>query len=97
MLGEGGGLGGGSPGELAPERELSVKAQWGVMVLEKFWNQAVGKMPTEVFDGGRKALKEYPLEVVARAFVKAGRYQGGKHKKFKYIQAIIDEEMQKQK
>ena len=73
-----------------------MRSQWGVMVLEKFWTQAVGKMPTELFMGAIKALKEYPLEVVARAFVKAGHYQGGKYKKWKYIQTIIDEEIGKQ-
>lgn len=71
--------------------------QWAIAVLEEFWNQAVGKMPTGIFMGGLDALKKYPIEVVARAFVKAARYQGGKHQKWKYIQTIIDEEVGKRK
>ena len=71
--------------------------QWAIAVLEQFWNQAVGKMPSEIFMGGLDALKKYPVPVVARAFVKAGRYHGGKHGKWKYIQTIIDEEMEKKK
>lgn len=71
--------------------------QWAIAVLDEFWKQAVGKMKSEIFMGGLEALKKYPVPVVARAFVKAGRYQGGKHQKWKYIQTIIDEEMGKQK
>jgi len=71
--------------------------QWAIAVLEEFWNQVVGKMPTGIFMGGLDALKKYPIEVVARAFVKAARYQGGKHQKWKYIQTIIDEEVGKRK
>ena len=86
---------GGGGGQLSPEEEAKVNSQWGIVVLEKFWGQAVGKMSSELFIGGLNALKKYPLEVVARAFVKAGRYEGGKYKKWKYIQTIIDEEMGK--
>jgi len=71
--------------------------QWAIAVLEEFWNQAVGKIPSEIFMGGLDALKKYPIEVVAKAFVKAARYQGGKHQKWKYIQTIIDEEVGKRK
>jgi len=69
--------------------------QWAITVLEEFWNQAVGKMPSGIFMGGLDALKKHPIEVVAKAFVKAARYQGGKHQKWKYIQTIIDEEVGK--
>ncbi|MBA7716144.1 hypothetical protein ES703_125209 [subsurface metagenome] len=71
--------------------------QWAIAVLEEFWNQAVGKMPSGIFMGGLDALKKHPIEVVAKAFVKAARYQGGKHQKWKYIQTIIDEEVGKRK
>ncbi len=71
--------------------------QWAIAVLEEFWNQTVGKMSSGIFMGGLDALKKYPIEVVAKAFVKAARYQGGKHQKWKYIQTIIDEEMGKHK
>lgn len=92
-----GGLGGGGPGELTQEKEPLIKAQWGIVVLEKFWSQAVGKLGHELWEGAYQALKKYPLAVVAKAFVKASRYQGGKYQKWKYIQTIIDEEMQKEK
>jgi len=52
-------------------------------------------MSTEIFMGGLEALKKYPVPIVAKAFVKAGRYHGGKHGRWKYIQTIIDEEAQK--
>lgn len=91
----GGGLGGGSPGEPVQERETFLRAQWGIMVIEQFWKQVVGRFPSGLWQGGYEALKKYPVEVVARAFVRAGRYEGGKHKSWKYVQAIIDEEMEK--
>ena len=87
-----GGLGGGGPGELPPEKEAFTRAQMGILVIEQFWNQLVGKIPSSLWQGGHEALKKYPVEVVARAFVKAGRYEGGKHKSWKYVQAIIDEQ-----
>lgn len=81
---------------ISAARQAGVRGeQWAIAVLEQFWNQAVGKMPSEIFMGGLDALKKYPVPVVARAFVKAGRYHGGKHGKWKYIQTIIDEEMEK--
>lgn len=82
--------------EAPPEKEPVLAAQWGMPVVEKFWDQTVGsKLPGLVWQGTYGALQKYPVEVVARAFVKAGRYQGGQHKSWKYIQTIIDEEMEK--
>lgn len=81
--------------EGAPEKEEAVGVQCGIMVLEKFWDQAVGKMKHDMWQGAYEALKRYPPEVLARAFVKAARYQGGKYQKWKYLQTIIDEEMGK--
>lgn len=95
-LASGGGLGEAAPGELAPDTEAAVKMNFGIQVLEKCWEDGVGsKMPQTIFDGARKALKGYPLEVLAKAFAKGVKYKGGKHKSWKYIQAIIDEEMAK--
>lgn len=92
----GGDPGGAGPGELTPETEAAVRMNWGIQVLKKCWKDGVGEdMPTAIFDGARKALKQYPLEVVAKAFAKGVRYKGGKHKSWKYIQTIIDEEIQK--
>ena len=82
-------------GELTQESHATLAGAWGVPVLREFWAQLVGKIPTAIFDGGREALKKYPVEVVAKAFVKASRYKGGKHQSWKYIQTIIDEEVEK--
>jgi len=69
---------------------------WGIVVLKKCWRDGIGEdIPNAMFDGARKALKQYPLEVVAKAFAKGVRYKGGKHKSWKYIQTIIDEEIEK--
>ncbi|GAI61086.1 unnamed protein product, partial [marine sediment metagenome] len=90
------GLGGGGPGELSPEQEATVRMNWGIQVLKKCWKDGVGEdMPNAIFDGARKALKQYSLEVAAKAFAKGVRYKGGKHKSWKYIQTIIDEEVEK--
>jgi hypothetical protein len=72
--------------------ERALASRWGIPVLEKFWGQAVGEMPGEVFGGALEALKKYPLDIVARAFVKAVRYRGGKYQKWKYVQTILDEQ-----
>ncbi len=86
----------GGPDKLSPETEAKVRMSWGIQVLEKCWKDGVGEdIPTRIFEGARGALKDYPLEVVARAFAKGVRYKGGKHKSWKYIQTIIDEEMEK--
>jgi hypothetical protein len=82
--------------EVTPERERAVAAQWGMPVLNKFWEQATGgKLSGAVWQGAYSALQQYPADIVALAFVKAGPYGGGKHKSWKYIQTIIDEEMEK--
>ncbi len=82
--------------ELPAETEATVRMNWGSPVLKKCWEDGVGeKIPNAIFDGARKALKQYPLEVVAKAFAKGVRYKGGKHKSWKYIQTIIDEEVEK--
>ena len=87
-----------APGGVTPEREAATAAQWGIPVLEKFWEQAVGtKLSGVIWQGAYKALQEYPVEVVASAFVKASRYKGGKHKSWKYFETIINEEMEKRK
>ncbi len=82
--------------QASPEKEAARAAQWGMPVLEKFWQQAVGgNLPGTIWQGAYNALQKFPVEVVAIAFIKAGRYQGGKHKSWKYIQTIIEEEMAK--
>ena len=90
-----GGLGGDGPGDITETQDETVRSQWGILVLHKFWEQAVGKVSTEIFQGSLQALKKYPLSGVATAFVKAARYQGGKHRKWKYIQTVLDEQMKK--
>ncbi len=81
---------------LPPETEATVRANWGIQVFKKCWKDGVGgDMPTAIFEGASKALRQYPLEVVAKAFAKGVRYKGGKHKSWKYIQTILDEEMEK--
>lgn len=82
----------GPPEEMTPARA----AQWGMLVLERFWEQLVGgKLPGLVWHGAYNALQNYPAEVVAKAFVKASPYKGGKHKSWKYVETIIKEEMEK--
>lgn len=79
-----------------PEKERAVAAQWAMPVLEKFWEQVAGaKLSGVLWQGAYSALQNYPVEVIARAFVKAAPYKGGKHKSWKYIQTIIDEELEK--
>jgi len=67
---------------LSPESEAGLKANWGVPTLKSFWEQAVGKMSTELFDGARKALREYPVGIIAKAFgiVPLGTGKGVKRK-----------------
>lgn len=82
--------------EITPEKERAIAARWAIPVIEKFWSQAVGdKLTDPVWQGASSALQKYPPDIIALAFVKAGPYGGGKHKSWKYIQAIIDEEMEK--
>ena len=81
---------------LSPEQESTIKSQWGIQALKKCWQDGVGgDMPQAIFEGASKALKQYPLKVVAKAFAKGVRYKGGKHKSWKYFQTIIDEEMER--
>lgn len=88
--------GGDVPEELSPEQEATVRMNWGIVVLKKCWKDGIGEeIPNAIFDGARRALKQYPLEVVAKAFAKGVRYKAGKHKSWKYIQTIIDEEIEK--
>lgn len=76
--------------------EAVIKAGWGIPVLKKLWKDGTGEdMPQPIFEGAHAALKKYPLPVLAKAFAKGVRYQGGKHKSWKYMQAILDEEMAK--
>lgn len=78
--------------QLTPQKA----AQLGMPVLAAFWEQVVGtKLAGVLWQGAYDALQKYPVEWIAIAFVKAGPYQGGKHKSWKYFQAIIDEEMKK--
>lgn len=82
--------------EEGTEQDASLRMRWGIQVLEKCWQDCIkDKMPTSIFEGLRHALRDYPITIVARAVAKGMRYQGGKHKSWKYFQAIIDEEMQK--
>lgn len=82
--------------QLRDEQELSVKVNWGFEVLKKCWQDCVGgQMPQVIFEGTHKALKLYPLELVAKAFAKGVRYKGGKHKSWKYFQTIIDEQLER--
>ncbi|MBC8274950.1 MAG: hypothetical protein H8E40_08280 [Chloroflexi bacterium] len=81
-----------------PGQEVSdaLRVNTAVSVLKKCWLDTLGdKMPSPVFDGARKALQEYPMELVAKAFAKGLKYKGGKHKSWKYFQAILEEESQK--
>jgi len=75
--------------------ERATTSRWGISVLEKFWRQAVGEMSQDIFQGSLDALKRYPVEIIAKAFVKAAKYQGGKYRKWKYIQTVLDEQTKK--
>ncbi len=90
------GLAGAGKGGVSPDEEANIKANWGVQPLKQLWRDVVGKdMSTGLFEGALRALKEHPLDIVAKSFVKAAKYKGGKHMSWKYIQTIIDEEIQK--
>jgi hypothetical protein len=71
------------------------EATYGIGTLKEFWEKKVGPMTTEIFEGGLKALQEYPVEVVAESFVKAAQYKGGKHQSSKYIKTILEEKFHK--
>ena len=79
-------------------QDTSVRMNWGIQILKKCWKDCLGEeMPTAIFEGARHALRDIPIPIVAKAFAKAMSYQCGKHKSWKYIQKIIDEEMRKGK
>lgn len=79
-------------------QDTSVRMNWGIQILKKCWKDCLGEeMPTAIFEGARHALRDIPIPIVAKAFAKAMSYQCGKHKSWKYIQKIIDQEMQKGK
>jgi len=75
------------------KRYLPRGAQWTLEVLKKFWLQVVGKpLPDVVYEVCFKAIKEHPPPVLARAFVKAAKYKGGKYDSRKYLAKILEEQ-----
>lgn len=82
--------------EPSKDEEISIRCNVGVSVLKKCWKDCVGEeIPGGIFEGAMVALKQYPLPVVIKAFARGAVYRGGKHKSWKYFQAIIDEELAK--
>lgn len=74
----------------------TVRANWGIQVLKKCWKDKLGTdMSAIIFDQAHNALRQYDMAIVAKAFAKGCLYKGGKHKSWKYFQAIIDEELDK--
>lgn len=67
-----------------------------VEVLQQFWSQALGdRMKGGVFDLTLRAVREYPVPILARAYVKAVKYRGGKYDTAKYLDRILKEQMEK--
>ena len=70
---------------------------WAVEVLHKLWKQALGQpMSQSVFNLTAQAVKKYPVPVLARSYVKAIKYGGGKTGSWKYLDKILEEQMQKE-
>ena len=66
---------------------------WAVGVLKRFWKARVGvDMSDKLFQVSYEAVKKYPAPVLARSFVKAAKYKGGRFGSAKYIQKILDEQ-----
>ena len=71
---------------------------WLATVLKKLWFQAMGEeMKHPVFDLTLQAVKQYPPVVLARAYVKAIKYHGGKTGSWKYLDKILKEQAGKGK
>lgn len=69
---------------------------WLVAVLEKLWEQALGqKMKQPIFEATLNAVRNHPPVVLARAYVKAVKYQGGKFGSPKYLEKILEEQSKK--
>ena len=78
------------------ERYLPRGPTWALEVLKKLWEQALGEpMKQTIFELTLKAVKEYPVSVLARAYAKAVKYRGGKYGSWKYLDKILKEEMGK--
>lgn len=72
-------------------------AVWLLEVLKKLWQQAIGEpMKQPVFELTLNAVKKYPIPVLARAYVKAVKYKGGKYSSYKYIEKILEEQAEKE-
>ena len=75
------------------ERYLPRGALWMLEVLKEFWYQAVGKpMDGPVYELTLGAVRKHPPPVLARAFVKAAKYKGGKYDSRKYLAKILEEQ-----
>jgi hypothetical protein len=65
---------------------------WLCSVLKEFWWQCGrAKMPGTIGQLTADAVKQYPLEVVARAYVKAVKYTEGKTSPVNYLKKILEE------
>ncbi len=71
---------------------------WAVEVLQQLWTQALGKrLGGTALELTLKVVKMYPVPVLARAYVKAVKYQGGKYDTAKYLDKILKEQMEKER
>lgn len=79
------------------EKYLPRGPSWLVGVLNKLWEQALGKsMQGPEFSLTLDAVRKYPPAVLARAYVKAIKYSGGKHNSARYLDKILKEKMEKE-
>lgn len=67
-----------------------------VHVLDDLWQQATGqKMGDSVFNVAWEAVRKYKVSILAKAFAKAAKYKGGSYDPAKYLQKILDEQIEK--
>lgn len=79
------------------EKYLPRGPSWLVGVLNKLWEQALGKsMKDPEFTLTLDAVRKYPSAVLARAYVKAIKYSEGKHSPARYLDKILKEKMEKE-
>jgi len=79
------------------EKYLPRGPTWAAEVLNRLWEQALGKrMAQPELALTLDAVRKYPLAVLARAYVKAVKYQGGKYSPRKYLDKILREKMEKE-
>lgn len=73
-------------------KEYMPRGPAAASLLSEFWSQTVGsKMSDSLFNYTYDAVKKYPADVIAKAFVKTAKYGGGKTGSYKYLKTVLEE------